>query len=102
MTQSELNQAVDRMMNDPKIKACMACNLASDDIVERHRPDSNVLSAEWRQHGDFWRCKVAILPNSGTDAAQVDLHCNGTIRTVIFIPCQLTVSQEEGFLCLSL
>ena len=80
MTQFELSQVVDQMMNEPKIEACVVCSLTSDQIFERHRPQSRILSAVWREQGDFWRCTVTTQPNSGISAAQVDVppmpnHC---------------------------
>jgi hypothetical protein len=102
LTKVELNQVVDQMMSNPKIEACIACELQCDEATERHRLDSRVLKADWREHADFWRCTITTQPTSGAAAAQIDLHDNGTVRTTVFLPCKLTISREEGFLCLSL
>ena len=32
---------------------------------------------------------------------QVDIHENATVRVDVFEPCRVTVSPEEGFLCLT-
>ena len=44
VTQEELSQLVARVMMDPKIKSCNACNLHDGQVEERHRPEGPKLS----------------------------------------------------------
>ena len=102
MKRVELSQVVDRLMNDARVEACIACELYSGPGVERHCLEGRIVDAEWHEHVGFWRCTFTIQSTSRTVAAQVDLHDNGTVHTMVFLPCQVTVSPSEGLMCLSL
>jgi len=59
------------------------------------------LSVSWQDSGDFWRCIIFSEENPASRVAQIDLHENSTVRIDVFEPCRLTISPEEGFLCLT-
>ncbi len=87
-------------MTDPSVLGRLACNLRSNDLVEQRHHDNKQLSTDWRDCGDFWRCTVseakAVRP-----MAQVDLHENATVRIEVYEPCRVTISPEDGILCLT-
>ena len=102
MTQDELSQVVDRVMTNAKLEACIACDLGSDRVEERHRSDGPKLRAEWRDYVGFRRCTLVADSLPLAAVAQVDLHEQGTSCTATFTPCQLTISPGEDLLYLSL
>jgi hypothetical protein len=55
----------------------------------------------WEHSGDFWRCIIFAAEDHIQRLAQVDIHENATVRVDAFEPCRVTVSPEEGFLCLT-
>ena len=101
MASLQLTEIVDERMNDPAVLGRLACGLRSNDLVKQRHHDDLTLGLQWQNSGDFWRC--IITPEKGATGrlAQVDLHENATIRILIFQPCDVTISTEEGFLCLT-
>jgi hypothetical protein len=69
-------------------------------MQQRHN-DTRTFVVRWQDCGDFWRCTVTDAENPARRLAQVDLHENSTVRADVFEPCRVTVSPEEGFLCLT-
>jgi hypothetical protein len=101
MTSLELNEIVDQRMNDPVVLGRLVCNLRRNDQVEQRHHDDREFSVNWQDAGDFWRCIVSSREDAGCRLAQVDLHENSTVRIDVFEPCRVTISPEEGFLCLT-
>jgi hypothetical protein len=100
MTSSELKEIVDQRMADPQVVGRVACNLKSHDSVEQRHHDDRLFSVLWQDDGDYWRCTLADSA-SGKSLAQVDVHENATVRVDIFEPGRVTVSPEEGILCVT-
>ncbi len=101
MTQLELNEIVEHALNDARISGCIASNFREDlAAAERHR-DGEKLSIRWHDRGDGRRCTIFAGEVQPYPLAQVDLGENASLRIETFAPCRVTVSQEEGFLCLS-
>lgn len=100
MTALELNEIVDQRMTDPSVLGRLACNLRSNDLFEQRHHDNKQLSAAWRDCGDFWRFTVTE-EKASRPLAQVDVHENATIRVETFAPCRVTISPEDGILCLT-
>ena len=101
MTTQELNEIVDQRLSDPSVLGRLVSNLrSSDDIQQRHN-DVRTFVVRWQDCGDFWRCTVTDADAPARRLAQIDLHENSTVRADVFEPCRVTVSPEEGFLCLT-
>ena len=100
MTSLELTEIVDQRMTDPSVLGRLACNLRSNDLVQQRHHDNKQLVASWQDCGDFWRCTVSEEKASKLQA-QVDIHENATVRVEVSEPCRVTVSPEEGILCLT-
>jgi hypothetical protein len=79
----------------------LACTLRSNDLVEQRHHDDRKLNISWQNSGDFWLCTIFSDEKTTTRLAQVDIHENATVRVEIFEPCHMTISPEEGFLCLT-
>jgi hypothetical protein len=101
MTSLELTEIVDQRMNDPAVLGRLACNLRRNDPVQQRHHDDRQFSVSWQDSGDFWRCTISSNENSSRRLAQVDLHENSTVRIDVFEPCRVTVSPEDGILCLT-
>jgi hypothetical protein len=101
MTSLELNEIVAQRVDDPAVLGRLACNLRSNDPVEQRHHDGRQFDLVWRDSGDFWRCTISSQGNAGRRLAQVDLYENSTMRMDVFEPCRVTISPEEGFLCVT-
>jgi len=101
MTSLELTEIVDQRMTDPAVLGRLACNLRRDDLIAQRHHDDRRLSLVWQDSGDFWRCTIFSDETSTRPLVQVDLHENFTVRADIFEPCRVTISPEEGILCLT-
>ena len=100
MTSQELHEIIDQRMSDPAVLGRLACNLRSNELIEQRHHDNKQLSASWQDCGDYWRCTITE-PNAPHPTAQVDLHENDTVRVDTFAPCRVTISPEDGILCLT-
>jgi hypothetical protein len=101
MTSLELIEIVDQRMTDPTVLGRLACNLRSSDLVEQRHHDDRKLSIVWQDSEDFWRCTIYSDKHATQRVAQVDLHENFTVRIDVYEPCRVTISPEEGILCLT-
>ena len=101
MTQLELNEIVDQKMRDPQISGCIVSNVRGDRTTEQRHRDQSKLGIAWHDCGDFLRCTIMANDDLRRPVAQVDLQENATVRIETFQPCRVTISHEEGFLCLS-
>lgn len=101
MTSLELTEIVNQRMADPHVLGRLACNLRTSDGVQQRHEDGRQLRVEWEDAGDYWRCLISSEGSSEPYLARVDLHENGTVRMESFEPCRVTVSPEEGILCLT-
>jgi hypothetical protein len=101
MTSQELTEIVEQRMSDTHVLGRLACNLRSSEAAQQRHHDGRQLSTTWQDLGDFWRCTIASSDAPGKLLAQVDLHENATFRVDTFEPCRVTVSPEEGLLCLT-
>ena len=101
MTAVELGEIVDQRKEDPNVLGRLACNLRSSNPVAQRHEDDRSLKVTWRELGDSWRCTISFDEDSGRSLAQLDIHENATIRVDVFAPCRVTVSPEEGILCLT-
>ncbi|MBW4038393.1 MAG: hypothetical protein HIU91_05845 [Acidobacteria bacterium] len=101
MTTLELDEIANQRMSDPNVLGRFVCHLRSNDrLAQRHHDDQN-LSVAWQDAEDFWRCTIFADGNPAHRVAQVDLHENNTVRADLFEPGRITVSPEEGILCLT-
>ncbi len=101
MTQQQLIEVVDQRMTDPTVLGRLACTLHRNDLVEQRHHDGRTFSVDWHHYGDFWRCTISSDDSAHRHLVQVDIHENATVRVDVFEPCRVTVSPEEGFLCLT-
>lgn len=101
MTALELSEIVDQRMADPRVLGRLACNLRNNDPVQQRHHDGRNFSLVWRDSGDSWRCTVYASDQKDLCVAQVDIHENATVRIEAYEPCRVTVSPEEGILCLT-
>lgn len=101
MTPLELTEIVDQRMNDPAVLGRLACNLRRSDQVSQRHHDDRQFSVAWQDAGDFWRCTIAAEEDASRRLAQVEIHENSTVRIDVFEPCRVTVSPEEGLLCVT-
>jgi len=101
MTSQELLEVVEQRISDPAVLGRLACNLHRSDLVEQRHHDDRTFSVAWEDSGDFWRCTIFATENAARRVAQVDIHENGTVRADAFEPCRVTISPEEGLLCLT-
>jgi hypothetical protein len=101
MTPLELSAIVDQRMTDPAVLGRLACNLHSNDVLEQRHNDNRHFTVAWQDSGDFWRCIISSDDRTAPPLAQVDLHENATVRIETYEPCRVTISPEEGFLCLT-
>lgn len=100
MNAEELKAVVEQRMTDPTVLGRLACNLRGGGFVEQRHHDGRAFKVTWEDDGDYWRCTVSDDGNSVT-LAQIDLHDNQTVRSDVFEPCRVTVSPEEGLLCVT-
>lgn len=101
MTSSELSEIVDQRMADPAVLGRLACNLRNNDLVAQRHHDNKQLRIAWLDSGDYWRCTISADEDARGRLAQIDLHENATVRMEVFAPCRVTISPEEGILCLT-
>ncbi len=100
MKAEELQAVVEQRMSDPSVLGRIACNLRCADPAHQRHEDGRNFDVLWEDEGDYWRCTVIDRATS-IKLAQIDLHENNTIRTDVFAPCRVTVSPEEGLLCVT-
>jgi hypothetical protein len=100
MTSLELNEIANQRLSDPKVLGRIVCNLRSDNLVQRHH-DEQQYSASWQDSGDFWRCTIFAQADPSLRLAQVDIYQDATLRADLFEPARITVSHEEGILCIT-
>ena len=100
MTSLELNEIANQRLSDPNVTGRLVCNLRSDDLVQRHHDDRQY-RASWQDSGDFWRCTISVEGDPSLRLAQVDIYEDATLRADLFEPARITVSPEEGILCLT-
>jgi hypothetical protein len=100
MTSYELLEIVNQRMDDPTVLGRLATNLFSEELVKQQNKDDRALSLSWQEHGDLWRCVISD-PATDKHIAQIDIHENATTRIDVFEPCRITISREEGILCLT-
>jgi hypothetical protein len=101
MTSLELTEIVEQRMTDPAVLGRLVSNLRDSKSVEQRHNDGQEFRVSWQDSGDFWRCTVVAAKDAARLLVQVDLHENGTVRADVFEPCRVTVSPDEGFLCLT-
>ena len=101
MTAQELTEIVDQRLSDPSVLGRLVTNLRSSDDVQQRHHDARNFAVRWQDCGDFWRCTVTDADTPSHRLAQIDLHENQTVRADVFEPCRVTVSPEEGILCLT-
>jgi hypothetical protein len=101
MTTQELSEIVDERLSDPAVLGRIVCNIRSSEDVQQRHNDARTFVLRWQDCGDFWRCTATDAENPARRLAQVDLHENQTVRADVFEPCRVTVSPEEGILCLT-
>lgn len=101
MTSLELKEILEHRLGDPTVLGRLACNLHRSDLVEQRHHDGRSFSVDWHDYGDFWRCIISSEDSAHRHLVQVDIHENATIRVDSFEPCRVTISPEEGFLCLT-
>ena len=101
MTAQELHEIVDQRLSDPSVHGRLVCNLRSSEEVHQRHHDGRTFAVRWQDCGDFWRCTITDADAPDLRLAQIDLHENSTVRADVFEPCRVTVSPEEGFLCLT-
>jgi len=108
MTSAELDEIASQRLNDPAVLGRLACNLRSSRVIAQRHHDGLRLGVVWHDSGDFWRCTIfsseeaAAGENGAADRmAQIDIHENATVRMDVFEPCRVTISPEEGILCLT-
>jgi hypothetical protein len=100
MTSVELKEIVDQRMADQTVIGRVACNLRSGEVVQQRHHDDRSFEVSWQDDGDYWRC-IVLDEGSGKSLAQVDIHENGTVRVDTFEPGRVTVSPEDGILCVT-
>ena len=101
MTPDELNEIANQRLDDPTVIGRLVCNLRSNDpLVQRHNDDQQ-FSVSWQDSGDFWRCTIFADNTPAHRLAQIDLHDNSTFRADLFEPGRITISPQEGILCLT-
>ncbi|MEO6924317.1 MAG: hypothetical protein ABI142_10865 [Bryocella sp.] len=101
MTTLELTEIVHQRMADPSVLGRLACNLRSSEFIEQRHHDDRELSLVWEDMGDSWRCTIYSKGKQEHRIVQVDIHENNTIRLESYEPCRVTISPEEGILCLT-
>ena len=101
MTSLELTEIVDQRMADSAVLGRLACNLRSSDLIEQRHHDNRKLSLVWQDEGDSWRCTIYSSEKRERLIAQVYIHENGTVRVESYEPCRITISPEDGILCLT-
>jgi len=101
VTSLELKEIVEERLSDPIVLGRLACNLHRSDLVEQRHHDGRRFSVAWHDSGDFWRCTIASDENAAHRLVQVDIHENATVRVDAFEPCRVTVSTEDGVLCIT-
>lgn len=101
MTAVELGEIVNQRKQDPNVIGRLACNLRSSHPLAQRHEDDRSLNVTWRESGDSWRCTISFEGEQGRSLAQLDIHENATIRVDVHAPCRVTVSPEEGILCVT-
>lgn len=99
MTSQQLSEIVGQRMSDPTVMGRIAGNLRGADGLEQQHHDGRSFTVQAEDCGDYWRYIVA--DTAGRRLAQVDVHENATVRADAFEPCRVTVSPEEGLLCVT-
>jgi hypothetical protein len=100
MTNEELKDVADQRMTNPNVVGRVACALRDASRVEQRHHDGRNFRVLWEDDGDSWRCTVTDEVSSAK-LMQIDIHENGTVRADAFAPCRVTVSPEEGLLCVT-
>ena len=101
MTQVELSEIVEATMSNPRVSACIAGNFREDRATaEGHRAGGR-LTMTWQDRGDCRRCTIVSEEGVPQTVARIDLSEDATVRLETYVPCRMTISKEEGFLCLS-
>lgn len=101
MTSPELLEIVTQRMDDPTVLGRLATNLFKEDSVKQQHKDDRTLSLSWHELGDLWRCTIWSDKETNNRIAQIDIHENATTRIDVFEPCRVTISRQEGILCLT-
>ncbi len=101
MTSYELLEIVNQRMDDPMVLGRLATNLFSEESAKQQNKDDLTLALSWQELGDLWRCTIWSDKESDTRIALIDIHENATTRIDAFEPCRVTISREEGILCLT-
>lgn len=101
MNTQELKEIVNQQMNDPFVLGRIVCNLRSNDLVEQQHHDKCDFEVFWRKSDMFWRCTIFLNKNTELCLAQIDLHDDMTVRVESYKPCSITISPEDGILCLT-
>lgn len=100
MTGEELSEIVDGPLVNPRVLGRLACNLRDEASLHQHNFDDRTLTLAWKEMPDVSRCIVSFA-GEGQRLAQIDIHENATVSIETSAPCKVTVSQDEGFLCLT-
>jgi hypothetical protein len=100
MTSHELLEIANQRLEDPTVLGRLATNLFSEESAQQRSKDDRTLALTWQELGDLWRCIVSD-PASDKRIAQIDIHENATTRIDVFEPCRVTISRDEGILCLT-
>ncbi len=101
MTQTELSEIVDAAMSNPRVSACIAGNFREDRATAEGHREGGRLTITWQDRGDCRRCTIVSEESAEMPVARIDLGEDATVRLEAYVPCRVTVSNEEGFLCLS-
>ena len=101
MTSLELTEIADQRMSDPTVIGRLVCNLRSSDLVAQRHHDDQHFTITWQDSAEFWRCSIFADGTPTHRLAQIDLYDNSTIRADLFEPGRITISPEEGILCLT-
>jgi hypothetical protein len=101
MTSLDLTEIVEHRMSDPNVLGRVICLLHHNQPVEQRHHDDFAFTVDWHDFGDFWRCTIASNATPAQTLAQIDLQENATVRVDAFAPCRVTISPDEGFLCLT-
>ncbi len=101
MTQVELSEIVDSTMSNPRVSACIVSNFRENRATAEGHREGGKLSIDWQDRGDYRRCTIICEEVSAAPVARIDLGEDATVRLETYMPCRVTVSNEEGFLCLS-
>ena len=101
MNTEELKEVVNQQLDDPFVLGRIACNLRSNDGVEQRHHDKRDFDVFWRRSDAFWRCTFFLDQDTELCLAQIDIHDDATVRVESYEPCSITISPEDGILCLT-